>query len=69
MNFMIVRLDFVVSIQRNVKNFCPNKNAYKLKGFLSALYFESEHFETNFDEAKLYTSIENRFFKFQIIFS
>ena len=42
-------------------------NAPKLKGFLSALYFECEHFETNFDEAELYTSIENGFFKFQII--
>ena len=45
-------------ISEEIKDFCPNKNAYKLKGFLSALYFECEHFETNFDGAELYTSIE-----------
>ena len=49
-------------VSEEIKDFCPNKNAHKLKGFLSALYFE-----TNFDEAELYTSIENEFFKFQII--
>ena len=54
-------------VSEEIKDFCPNKNAHKLKGFLSALYFECEHFETNFDEAELYTSIENGFFKFQII--
>ena len=52
-------------VSEEIKDFCPNKNAHKLKGFLSALYFECEHFETNFDEAELYTSIENGFFKFQ----
>ena len=52
-------------VSGEIKDFCPNKNAHKLKGFLSALYFECEHFETNFDEAELYTSIENGFFKFQ----
>lgn len=43
------------------------KGSNKLKGFLSALYFECEceHFETNFHEVELYTSIENGFFKFQ----
>ena len=50
-----------------IKDFCPNKNAPKLEGFLSALYFECEHFETKFDEIELSTSIENGFFKFKII--
>ena len=50
-------------VLEEIKNFCPNKNAHKLKGFLSALYFECEHFEMNFDEAELYTSIENGLFK------
>ena len=54
-------------VSEEIKDFCPNKNAPKLKGFLSALYFECEHFETNFNEAELYTSIENGFLKFQII--
>ena len=54
-------------VSEEIKDFCPNKNAYKLEGFLSAWYFECEHFETNFDEAELYTSIENGFFKFQTI--
>ena len=54
-------------VSEEIKDFCPNKNSHKLKGFLSALYFECEHFETNFDEAELYTSIENGFFEFQII--
>lgn len=52
-------------VSEEIKDFCPNKNAPKLKGFLSALCFECEHFETNFDEAELYTSIENGFLKFQ----
>lgn len=50
-------------ISEEIKDFCPNKNAHKLKGFLSALYFECEHFETNFDKAELYTSIENGLFE------
>lgn len=54
-------------VSEEIKDFCPNKNADKLDGFLSFLYFECEHFETNFDEAELYTSIENGFFNFQII--
>ena len=37
------------------------KESYKLRGFLSALYFECEHFETNFDEDELYTSIRTGF--------
>lgn len=52
-------------VSEEIKDFCPNKNAHKLKGFLSSLYFECEHFETNFDEAELYTSIENGSFNFQ----
>ena len=31
-------------ISEEIKNFSPSKDAYKLKGFLSALYFECEHF-------------------------
>lgn len=50
-----------------IKDFYPNKNSHKLKGFLTALYLECEYFETNFDEAELYTSIENGFSKFQKI--
>ena len=52
-------------LSAEIKDFCPNKNAHKLKGFLSALYFECEHFETNFNEAELYISIENGFLQFQ----
>ena len=54
-------------VSEEIKDFCPDKNSYKLKRFLSALYFDCEHFETEFDEAELYTSIENKFLKFQII--
>ncbi len=52
-------------VSEEIKDFCPNKDAHKLKGFLSGLYFDCEHFETNFDEAELYTSIENGFLNFQ----
>ncbi len=52
-------------VSEEIKDFCPNKEAHKLKGFLSGLYFDCEHFETNFDEAELYTSIENGFLNFQ----
>ena len=50
-----------------IKYFFPNKNSNKLKGFLSSLYFECEHFEMNFDEEEFYTSIRNGFLKFQKI--
>ena len=52
-------------VSEEIKDFCPNKDAHKLKGFLSGLYFECEHFETNFDKAELYTSIENGFLNIQ----
>lgn len=55
-------------VSEEIKYFCPDKNSYKLEGFLSALYFDCEHFETEFDEAELYTSIENKFLKFQNYF-
>lgn len=48
-------------VSEEIEDFCPNKDAHKLTGLLSTLYFECEHFETNFDEAELYTSIENEF--------
>jgi hypothetical protein len=52
-------------VSEEIKDFSPGKDAYRLKGFLSALYFECEHFETNFDEDELYTSIKNGFLNFQ----
>jgi len=52
-------------VSEEIKDFSPSKDAYRLKGFLSALYSECEHFETNFDEDELYTSIQNGFLKFQ----
>ena len=54
-------------VSEEIKDFCPNKDAHKFKGFLSALYFQCEHFETKWDEAELYTSIENGFLQFQKI--
>lgn len=48
-----------------IKEFFPNKKSYKLKGFLSALYFECEHLEMNWDEKEFYNSIQNGFLKFQ----
>jgi hypothetical protein len=54
-------------VSEQIKDFCPDENAPKIKGLLSALYFDCEHFETNFDEAELYNSIKNKFFKVQII--
>jgi hypothetical protein len=50
-----------------IKDFSPTKESYKLKGFLSTIYFECEHFETNFDEDKLYISIGNEFLKLKKI--
>lgn len=54
-------------VSEEIKDFSPSKDAYRLQGFLSSLYFECEHFETNFDEDELYTSIGNGFLKFQKI--
>ena len=54
-------------VSEELKDFFPNKESYKLKGFLSSLYFECEHFEMNFDEEEFYTSIRNGFLKFQKI--
>jgi hypothetical protein len=54
-------------VSEEIKDFCPNKNAHKLKGFLSALYFECEHFEMHWDEERFYNSIRNGFLKFQKI--
>jgi len=54
-------------VSAEIKDFFPTKKSYKLKGFLSSLYFKCEHFETNFDKDELYTSIGNGFLKFQKI--
>ena len=54
-------------VSEEIKDFSPSKDAYRLKGFLSALYFECEHFEMNWDEETFYNSIRNGFLKFQKI--
>ena len=54
-------------VSEEIKEFFPNKESYKLKGFLSSLYFECEHFEMNWDEERFYNSIRNGFLKFQKI--
>ena len=54
-------------VSEEIKEFFPNKKSYKLKGFLSSLYFECEHFEMNFDEETFDNSIRNGFLKFQKI--
>ena len=54
-------------VSGEIKEFLPNKESYKLKGFLSSLYFECEHFEMNWDEETFYNSIRNGFLKFQKI--
>jgi hypothetical protein len=56
-------------VSEEIKEFFPNKESYKLKGFLSSLYFECEHFEMNWDEERFYNSIRNGFLKFQKILS
>ena len=50
-------------ISEEIKDFYPNKNAFKLRGFLSNLYFDCEHFEDEFDDPEFYTLIENTFFE------
>ena len=54
-------------VSEEIKEFFPTKERYKLKGFLSSLYFECEHFEMNWDEETFYNSIQNGFLKFQKI--
>ena len=56
-------------VSEEIKEFFPNKESYKLKGFLSSLYFECEHFEMNWDEERFYNSIRNGFLKFKKILS
>ena len=50
-----------------IKEFLPNKEYYKFKGFLSSLYWQCENFELGWDEEKFYNSIQNGFLKFQKI--
>lgn len=50
-----------------IKEFFPNQESYKLKGFLSFLYFECEHFEMKWDEEDFYNTILDGFLKFQKI--
>jgi hypothetical protein len=52
-------------LSEEIKEFVPNKESYKLKRFLSSLYFECEHFEMDWDEKKFYNSIRNGFVKMQ----
>ena len=54
-------------VSKEIKNFFPNKESYKLKGFLSSLYFECENFEMNFDEEEFYASIQDGLLKFRKI--
>ena len=54
-------------VSEEIKEFFPNKESYKLDGFLSALYFECEDFELDWDEETFYNSIRDRFLKFQKI--
>lgn len=54
-------------VSGEIKEFFPNKESYKLKGFLSFLYSECEYFEMNRDEETFYNSIRNGFLKFQKI--
>jgi hypothetical protein len=51
--------------KEELKDFFPNKESYKLKGFLSFLYFECEHFDDDYENDEFYTSIKNGFLKFQ----
>jgi hypothetical protein len=50
-----------------IKEFFPKKDPYKIKGFRSFLYAESELFKTDFDDTSFYTSIRTGFLKFQKI--
>ena len=66
---LIAKCDKFLSklVSEKVKDFYPNKKSNKLKGFLTFLYFECEHFEENFENEEFYTSIRNGFLKFQEI--
>lgn len=50
-----------------INEFFPNKESYKLKKFLSALYCEWKYFELNWDEEILYNFVQSAFLKFQQI--
>jgi hypothetical protein len=39
-------------VSEEIKEFFPTKESYKLKGFLSSLYFECEHFDQILAEVK-----------------
>lgn len=48
-----------------ITEYVPNKESYKLKGFLESLYGVCEHFEMDWNEKEFYDTIENGFLKFQ----
>ena len=54
-------------VSGEIKEFFPNKESYKLKGLLSALYSACEYFEMNWNEETFYDSIQNAFLKLQEI--
>ena len=54
-------------ISGEIEKFVPNEQSYKLKGFLSTLYFECKNFKMGSDEKVFYNSIQNGFLNLQII--
>ena len=54
-------------VSEEIKDFFPNKESHKLKGFLTSLYCVCEHFEENFEDKEFETSIRNGLLKFQKI--
>lgn len=50
-----------------IKEFVPNKEANRLEGFLSGLYFQCEGWDDDGDDERFHNAIRNGFLKFQKI--
>ena len=57
----------LTSDSEKIKAFQPDEKAKKLRGFLTTVYCECEHFDDDYENEELYTFIEYVFLKFQKI--
>jgi hypothetical protein len=55
-------------VSGEVKEFCPDKNSYKLNGFLTSLFCACENFDENYETEKFKTCIESHLWNFNQAF-
>lgn len=55
----------LISSSEKIKDFQPDSRSKNLRGFLTGLYCECEHFDEDYENDVLYSSIKNGFLNFQ----